>query len=1126
MRDRLVDNIFRATITMSREQISERISGSFIVMNRITQNESPQLETHSTVLIADIDGGLLQNLLENIQQSNAELSIEDVEWVFLVTTNSQHLGGSAIQIPGWAKIQQVKDSFKKHTFTGIPINCGAFCIASIVTKTPKHYNLKKSIEYAYFLQKRLQWGEFVSKEEVANAFLDLKPEARLTFLRPNHDCQENDTYYGAEWKEIAMDHNPNQLVNTYYIFWSLDRHFGLCSNPQQMFDFYKSGRLFCHKCVTQYPSLSKCRCEDAVKKQIAIKRKQCEFCNEFGCNGCKKKCNFCSVAYSGIENGKEPHRCILVDNKPAKLFLQPGEEPTKRKPKYKLYAFDLESRVQIIEGFRGIKFETANNEFVNTEVPTFDLISEHVPNLVVFRDIFDPNSEQIYFGDDCLERFLDFMTLSNLGRNICVAHNASGYDSRLLLETIIHQFGNTVDKKAKFICRGTKFMQLKWGDTIFLDSLLHLPGSLAGLAKSFNLTMRKGYFPHLFNSTDNYDYNSTLPDKKYFDLTFMAKTKKDVDEFNNWYDVRKEQGPWNFQEELIAYCKDDVKILSEIMMQFHTTIINDFGGESPWFSTTAPAFCHKTVLRHLTQQINLPSENEQRLEKVNDMALNSHWAVLVSNEYWFARKALRGGRTDVRKIYHALTDEEKARGCRIVYQDIVSMYPYVQVARDYPVGLPIVNIYDEDYYPCKEHSTPIRGNVVDLKCACRIRKKRRNNDFRMRIVEQPEPEVNELISRPDFFGYICVHIIPPKNLFHPVLVTWTEEVGKCTAKLEEIKEGVFTTEEFKVAIQKGYKCVKIFRYDQYNRAPGLWKDFILDLYIKKMASSGPPPETEQEKERIVQSYADLFGEEYGNKIRHSFNEWAFRPAARQVYKIMLNSVWGKHCQRPVMPKAQMLHGEDYQEWYDLYANIEAGNTVVTKFVPVGDRFLINTNRSQEQKTYLDFHDSYLPAGAYVPAYGRLMLYEMLDKLGKRVLYHDTDSIIYVYDPLEFNIPMNDIWGTWDEEKISKEGIEEFVSTGPKSYAIKTSKSETVKLKGVSIKHSHRFLINFSTIKKLVFDTLDGVFAGLQIPQYKFNYKIGEGIKTEEYHKSFKFHSTDLKGDLGPDLYVYPKGYQE
>jgi len=52
-------------------------------MNRITQNESPQLETHSTVLIGDIDGGLLQNLMENIQQSNAELSIEDVEWSFL-----------------------------------------------------------------------------------------------------------------------------------------------------------------------------------------------------------------------------------------------------------------------------------------------------------------------------------------------------------------------------------------------------------------------------------------------------------------------------------------------------------------------------------------------------------------------------------------------------------------------------------------------------------------------------------------------------------------------------------------------------------------------------------------------------------------------------------------------------------------------------------------------------------------------------------------------------------------------------------------------------------------------------------------------------------------------------------
>ena len=1127
MQERLVDYVYSTNLTISREQILQSVRGTFIVQNRITEadNNNHAAESHSVITIREITGGILLDFLEGIQQSNREINIEEISYTFMITISSTEYGGSAIKIPKWAVTKDVKESFKIQTFNGHPVNCGAFCIAQIIK--PPRQRLSVTIKTAYLLQRHKQWGKLVTKFDVAQALFERKPNCRLTFLRENQDCQALDTYYGPEWEEVRIP-RQRKFENCYYIYWSLNQHFGLCSSPREMFRAHISGREFCHLCVTQYPHTNKCRCEEPVL-HAPPKRKKCTECNIINCEGCTKNCQHCDVKYKDIfkNNGEgEIHRCMLMNNSPIKKFLMPDEEPTERKPKFKLYAYDLESRVKTIEGARGIKFRTTNNEFVDATVKTYEFITQHVPNLVVFRDVFDPDSEQIYFGDDCLERFLEFMTRANKGRNICIAHNGSGYDSRLLFDTIINRFGKVVDKEVKFICRGTKFMKLKWGPTLFLDSLLHLPGSLANLAKSFNLTTRKGYFPHLFNTVENYSYNDTLPEKKYFDLTFIAKSRKDIDEFNRWHDQRTNEGLWNFKDELIAYCRDDVKILAEIMKQFHDTCISEFDGESPWFSTTAPSFCHKTVLRNITQKLTLPKDKEQKFHMVNHLAMNLMWGVQTSEEYWFERLALRGGRTDVRKIFCKLTPEQIARGCKIVYVDIVSMYPFVQVARDYPRGLPTIYVYDEEYYPCKKHCTPKIGNVAALKCRCAISRKKRKKHFLIKVIEETEPDVYELINRPEFFGYICAHLIPPSNLYHPVLVTWDEEAQKCTAKLEEIKEGVFTTPEFKVAIEKGYRCVKIFRYHQYSKGDGLWNDFIKDLYIKKMASSGPAPTSPEERNRIVDSYSQLFGSEYGEKIRASFDSWSLKPAARQVYKIMLNSVWGKHCQRPVMPKSQVIHKDDNQQWYNIYANIEEGNLAVTKFLSFEDRTLLNTTRSDQQKTRLDFHDCYLPAGAFVPAYGRLMLFEQLDKLGKRVLYHDTDSIIYVYDPAEYNIPTNDIWGTWEEEKISKEGITEFISTGPKSYAIKTRNSEIVKLKGVALKHSHRFLVNFDSMKQLIFDTLEGLNPHIEIPQYKFNYKMGRGMHNEEFYKHFKFHSTDLKGDLKEDLCVYPKGYRE
>lgn len=1117
----------RNSINLSEEQIINNVRGTLTVANVQTATDAPESNSHSTFGIDQLTPETLLNFFEAITKSNVDIEVQEIEWTFVVIRGTDRIGAGKVRMPAWVNVE--KETWKEQFLDGNAINCGAFAIAWLTRRHQRTHaeSLNQLRQRAKQIQQQFNWGEYVSTAEVGRCMNILFPDYRLTIIQPALNHQDNFTYTGSLWQSRPFSTNPNngtKLAKAMYMVYNpLDKHFGACNSAEKFFQSVISNRRFCHHCLTCFPTTNVCRCNNAEEIRIRTKIK-CQFCKTVGCiNGnCPKKCTTCGITYQKYFTGGEVHRCIVVNKEDLQDFLKPGEQPTARRPKYRLWAYDLESRVRLNYEKTCIRFETTNHQFSNMEVPVYvqEPVREHQVNLVVYRDVFDPTSERVIFGDDCLERFIAIMTSENMGRNICVAHNASGYDSRLVLETIIQK---GLKHKTGLMARGTKFMQIKVNHTLFRDSLLHLPGSLANLAKSFNLNMRKGYFPHMFNSEENYAYVGPVPDEKYFDLTFSAKSANDVNEFKRWHNQRSLEGPWNFKKELTAYCRDDVQILAGIMLKFHEICHEKFG-ESPFFSPTSPSYVHKMVIKNISAGLNLPADLPSKTERIKELAINSHWGILLSNEYWFARKALRGGRTDVRKIYHELSPEEESRGCKIVYQDIVSMYPYVQVARDYPVGLPVINVYEFAYYPCSEHSTPETGNVVSLLCHCGQSRRRRHVDKRLRIVEhQEQPNIQELCSDQTFFGFICAHLIPPRNLFHPVLVHWSEEHNKCIASLEPMT-GVFTSEEFKEAIKQGYVCEKIYRIDKYNRGPGLWNDFILSLYIEKMANSEPTPSIEKQ-ERLVARYGELFGDAYAQKIKESFPRWGFNSAARQVFKIMLNSGWGKHCQRPAMPKTAIIDPNDgTQQWTDLLANIDDGNTTLTAFKAVGQQYLVNTKVSGG-KTPFDFHNAYLPAGVFVPAYGRLMLLEWLTKLGKRVLYHDTDSIIYLYDPALENIPKDDIWGTWDEEKISQQGIKEFVSTGPKSYGIKTRTSEIIKLKGVSVKHAHRNIINFQAIKDIVWETLLGHRPSIPIPQYNFKYVIGQGIATIEFIKKFCFKIGELKGDLR-DGYIYPKGFQE
>ena len=109
--------------------------------------------------------------------------------------------------------------------------------------------------------------------------------------------------------------------------------------------------------------------------------------------------------------------------------------------------------------------------------------------------------------------------------------------------------------------------------------------------------------------------------------------------------------------------------------------------------------------------------------------------------------------------------------------------------------------------------------------------------------------------------------------------------------------------------------------------------------------------------------------------------------------------------------------------------------------------------------------------AFITGYARVKLYQdALEPLREKVIYMDTDSAIYVSPtgaPL-INIDNTGELGLWTNEGKQNDPFVEFVSSGPKSYGIRThSGFNIIKSKGFYLIHANRQIFIFDTLKEQV-----------------------------------------------------------
>lgn len=132
--------------------------------------------------------------------------------------------------------------------------------------------------------------------------------------------------------------------------------------------------------------------------------------------------------------------------------------------------------------------------------------------------------------------------------------------------------------------------------------------------------------------------------------------------------------------------------------------------------------------------------------------------ILTAEEASFARRAMRGGRTDVRQMFREFSPEQLRAGIGGRYLDVQSLYPAVQYYDVMPVGVPIIRKFERE----------------------------RDTQF-------TSPDVLELIRT--FTGFAEVDISPSRYIHHPVLVCKSETTGKLEASLNTVFNQVFTSIE-------------------------------------------------------------------------------------------------------------------------------------------------------------------------------------------------------------------------------------------------------------------------------------------------------------------------------------------
>ena len=292
------------------------------------------------------------------------------------------------------------------------------------------------------------------------------------------------------------------------------------------------------------------------------------------------------------------------------------------------------------------------------------------------------------------------------------------------------------------------------------------------------------------------------------------------------------------------------------------------------------------------------------------------------------------------------------------------------------------------------------------------------------------------------------------------------------------------------AIEKGYTVLKIYEvYHWEQTSDTLFREYV-DTFLRiKQESSGKPSwvKTDADMERYIEQYQTAEGITLRKEnIKHN-------PGLRTVAKLALNSFWGKFGQKPNQTKNHY-----FTDPVKFKRMMNDPTIEIINIHMVNEECLM-----VESKSRTTFEPDNLKSNdviaSFTTCWARLELYNLIDFLGRRVLYMDTDSVLYTAKEGDPMPPLGDFLGQLTDELPQGQWITEFISSGPKSYAYRlTDGSECVKFKGLTINSSNIHIVNFQSMQDLINQKLT-----IKLPPYNLftRDKVNGGIFNRTTYKT-------------------------
>lgn len=442
------------------------------------------------------------------------------------------------------------------------------------------------------------------------------------------------------------------------------------------------------------------------------------------------------------------------------------------------------------------------------------------------------------------------------------------------------------------------------------------------------------------------------------------------------------------------------------------------------------------------------------------------------------RDAFFGGRTNASQLYYC--EPKDCSSIKVYYVDFCSLYPTVNKYGKYPTGHPDI-------------ITDIRSTDIS-----------------------------------GYFGLCKCAILPPNDLYHPVL-PYRHPDGKlmfplcikcadvysrtpCTHTDQQRKwVGTWTTIELQHAVLRGYKILHIFevwhfnestQYDKSTNSGGLFAPYV-NMFIKiKQEASGLPPNVQSDAE--ITQYIDQFYEREG--VRLERDKIAFNPGLRYTAKLFLNSLWGKFGQRSNLPRTEFVSTFTQLNTLLQRQDIEVMDLMEFKGPTVDDdicqvQYKLNSDFVSEESVNTNIF-----VAAFTTAQARLMLLKELEKLDTRVLYYDTDSIIYIERDGDAKPETGCFLGELTHELKPGEHIVEFFSGGPKNYGYRTSKNKIVqKHKGITLNARVLQTLTFEAARDIVLQSAYATEAKvMHVELHQIRRSKANGLQTVTMHKRYGF----------------------